>query len=117
MDPILAHLMARHIVERNEARNEGRVVYVLARDGMFLRAGEVYINPIAYRYVLELAALTGDGSTTLAVHWLDQSPLQHIVSCPSVPIGNIVMHSLSRNVIIDRIRSLHARRNQLAALN
>lgn len=117
MNKVIARLIARHIVERNEAKNEGRVVYVLARDGMFLRAGEIFIAPIAYKYVLDQAALTGDGSTTLAIHWMDESPLRHVNTYPFVAVRDIVMHSLSRNVIIDRIRRLHARRKQLAALN
>jgi len=117
MDPILAHLAADHIIERNMSERVGHVVYVIAKDGMFLRAGEIFINPIVYKYVHELAALTGDGSMTLAIHWLDQSPAEHAKTCPMVTVANIVMHSLSVEIIATCIRRHRQRMERIAQRN
>ena len=117
MDPILAHLVADHTIERNMSERVGHVVYIIAKDGLGLRAGEIFISPIAYRVVLSAAMTSGDDSVSLAVHWLDQSPLQHVNTYPLVAVKDIVMQSLSAEIIISRMRRFRKRMELIAKRN
>jgi len=117
MDPILAHLVAEHTFVRNTSEQRGRVVYIIAKNGNELRAGEIFISPIAYNVVLSAAMTSGDGSVSLAVHWLDQSPLQYVNTYPQVAVKDIVMQSLSAELIISRMRRFRKRMERIAKRN
>lgn len=117
MNQMLAHLVATYIYERNTSEATGRVVYVLARDGLRLRAGEIYIEPVAYAYIWEMVKMTGDDNIPLSVHWFDDSPLQHVMANPSIPIKDIVLHSVSPKVVIKYMRRLKQRIERQAMRN
>lgn len=117
MDSTIAHLLAQHIAERNTSEKEGRVMYIIAKDGERLRAGEIFIRPVAYAYTLGLALLTGNDDISFAVHWLDQTPMQHVRTNPVVPLRDIVLHSVSISLVTSRMRGLKQRMQQQVRLN